>query len=383
MSASVSPSFRPLAVTGYGVISPYGVGTANWEKALSKVNDSLGRDSETRLDFADTSAEGVFAARPIDWDAKAELGKKGHRSLDPLTKYLIAAAKHAITGAALKNGDELVLEKSRVGVASATAYGSLDAIAELNRVAELEAPRYINPQRFPNTVINAAAGYVSIWEGLEGPNTTVVDGNCGALDAVLVASTHLGTGRVDAMLVGGGEVASEPLCHALSRLGQNVGAREGEQKGAWHLGEGAAYLVVESSEHAESRAQKPIATIVGYGTSFDPPKHEGLLHASSRAVQEAIENALLSAGVEAGDIELVVPADSAVGPFKKAEKDALSALQIDARQLHLREAIGETFGASGVFGMSAAIATGKTTSTLALVISIGFYGNASAVLLRT
>ncbi len=53
-----------------------------------------------------------------------------------------------------------------MGISSATAYGSLDAIAELNRVAELEDPRYINPQRFPNTVINAAAGYVSIWEGL-------------------------------------------------------------------------------------------------------------------------------------------------------------------------------------------------------------------------
>lgn len=353
-------------------MSPFGVGTACWESSLSTGAD---------LNFEDTSADGVRAARPIDWDAKAELGKKGHRSLDPLTKYLIAAAKHAIAAAKLKNDDELVINKSRMGVASATAYGSLDAIAELNRVAELEAPRYINPQRFPNTVINAAAGYVSIWEGLEGPNTTVVDGNCGALDAVLVASTHLGTGRVDAMLVGGGEVASDPLCHALSRLGQSAVAKS-EGDGTWHLGEGAAYLVVESPEHAQSRGQEVIASIVGYGTSFDPPSHEGLLHASARAVQEAIENALASAGVSAADIDLLVPAESAVGPFAKAEADALSTLQIGARRLHLRKHIGETFGASGVFGMSAAIAEG-TQNTLALVITIGFYGNASAVLLQT
>ena len=52
------------------------------------------------------------------------------------------------------------LRPDQIGVCSSTAYGSLDSITELNLVAELEDPRYINPARFPNTVINAAAGYV-------------------------------------------------------------------------------------------------------------------------------------------------------------------------------------------------------------------------------
>ena len=47
------------------------------------------------------------------------------------------------------------------------AYGSLEAITELDRVATLEAARYINPARFPLTVANSAAGYASIWEDFE------------------------------------------------------------------------------------------------------------------------------------------------------------------------------------------------------------------------
>ena len=144
------------------------------------------------------------------FEPKEHLGPKGHRNFDRLTKYLIVAGKLALESAGVKKDGEFVsaLKPEQVGVCSSTAYGSLDSITELNLVAELEDPRYINPARFPNTVINAAAGYVSIWEDLRAPNATIVDGNCGALDAVLSCETHLAHRRADAFLVGGGDASS-------------------------------------------------------------------------------------------------------------------------------------------------------------------------------
>src|SRR6202000_1485467 len=99
----------------------------------------------------------------------------------------------------------------RVGVVVSNAYGSLEAITELDRVALLEHARYINPSRFPLTVSNSAAGYVGIWEDMRALNVTVSDGNCGALDAVACAGLLLDAGRADVLLVGGREAMSEAL----------------------------------------------------------------------------------------------------------------------------------------------------------------------------
>src|SRR6185437_3961799 len=94
------------------------------------------------------------------------------------------------------------LQPTDVGVCCSNAYGSLEAITELDRVAVLEDARYINPAKFPNTVSNSAAGYVSIWEDLRALNVSVSDGNCGALDAMSCADIFLETNRASAILTG-------------------------------------------------------------------------------------------------------------------------------------------------------------------------------------
>lgn len=375
-----------LALTGYSVVSTHGVGRSTWEDALRSDADL----AEAAFSPASEVAPGRRVAEVWNWDAAAHLGAKGHRTYDRLTKFLIAAAKNALLDAGVKRDGEFVHENLGtydVGVCSATAYGSLDAIAELNRVAELEDPRYINPQRFPNTVINAAAGYVSIWEKLAAPNTTVVDGNCGALDALLVAETQLRHQRGNAFVVGGGEVASEPLMLALKKLGLM-------EQGGLDVGEGAAFFVAERLADAEARGAKVLAEVVGYGAAFDPPESDALLvHGSARALADAIRLALTDAGLETSDVDLVVRSESGLSVFDDAEKRALGELGLlECAALRPKRWIGETFGASGAFGMAAALTAmngglehrmdGTSPARHVLVTTLGYYGNASAVILR-
>ncbi len=384
-----------LAITGAGVVSPFGVGRQPWEHALSLgagARDLAFRGPSEVLgeDLADARTAEVWG-----WEPKQYLGPKGHRSYDRLTKFLITAAKFALADAGIKREGEWTdsLQPTDVGVCSATAYGSLDAITELNRVAELEDPRYINPQRFPNTVINAAAGYVSIWEGLRAPNTTIVDGNCGAVDAVLTAYTHLHHRRAKAFLVGGGEVVSEPLFRALARLGV-VGQ---EERPGVEMGEGAAFLLMEDPRSAQARGASVEAYALGYGTAFEPPASEALLvGASSDAVERACAGALAEAGLEADDVDLVCAAAGGIEGIDAAEARGLRGVfgerlaAVALKRLH-----GETFGAAGAFGMAAALAwmkgiapapmlcgpAPKDVETV-LVSAVGYYGNASAVVLR-
>ncbi|MBX3275261.1 MAG: hypothetical protein KF729_33655 [Sandaracinaceae bacterium] len=393
-----------LAVTGVGVVSPLGVGAGRLREAFEDPDAARARafaGEPTVLERAKFPE--AHAAEVWGFDPNEALGDKGHRNLDRLTKYLIVAAKDALADAGVKQGAAFVspLGGEHIGVCSATAYGSLDSITELNLVAELEDPRYINPARFPNTVINAAAGYVSIWEELRAPNATIVDGNCGALDAVLSCETHLAHRRADAFLVGGGDVVTEPLYLAFRRLGAIAGggARwapgSRESKGL-HLGEGAAYLMVERVSGAQARGAPIRALLRGYGTAFDAPRETSrLLHASSAGVARAIRGAVSDAGIEPSAIDVVCSSLGGLPPFDAAELAGIDeALGAGVAVAAPKAMWGESFAGAGALGMASAVAwiggappgplvRGDVPSATrhVVVVAMGYYGNVSAVVL--
>jgi 3-oxoacyl-(acyl-carrier-protein) synthase len=393
-----------LAITGLGVVSPIGIGRERFVRALADYQAArTAAFAKTPEVLKPELIPNAVAAEVWGFDATEYLGKKGLRNFDRLTRFLIVAAKSALEDAGLKkDGVHLSIQGDRVGVCSATAYGSLDSITELMMVSELEDARYLNPNRFPNTVINAAAAYVSIWEDLRAPNTTVVDGNCGALDAVLTCETHLINGRADAFLVGGGEILSEPLYLAFRRLGvlaegAAVYAPGQPDSAGMRLGEGAAYLCIERVDEAKARGAAIRGEIVGYGNAFEPPASEAVLvYASQVAIERAIRMALQDASLKPSDIDAVCVSANGMQAFDRAELDAVSnVLGTDVARVASKSIFGESLGASGALGMATVLAwfegakpgpviggSLRGQPSCALVITVGFYGNASAVIMR-
>lgn len=395
---------KSCAITGVGLVSPLGVGYDALRVALAAPAEGA-RDvflHHPSLLHPDTLRAAPVAAECYDFDAKQYLGDKGLRNFDRLTKMLIVSAKLALEHAGLKRDGVHVLSPDRVGLCSATAYGSLEAITEAAHVTELEDPRFLNPNRFPNTVINASAGYVSIWEDLRAPNITVVDGNCGALDAVLSSETHLLYGRADAFVVGGGESLSDPLYLAFLKLdvladGERVFAPGSRESQGMRLGEGAAYVCIETEQCAQERGAHVRAHVVGYGNAFEPPESEAMLvHVSSAAVDRAIHMALSDAGLTAKAIDVVASAVSGIPHFDAAELAGIeSALGPNVAVAAPKALFGETFGASGALAMACSLAwfdgvpvrpvvQGRLPASLShvLVLAVGYYGNATAVILR-
>lgn len=387
---------EPIAITGLGVASPIGIGYPAWREALRDHTAAQRRAFGRVSTVLDPEKVGhAKAAEVWDFDASAFLGAKGLRNFDRLTKHMIVAAKLALEhGGVKKDGEFISLDPGRAGICSSTAYGSLDAITELNLVAELEDPRYINPARFPNTVVNAAAGYVSIWENLRAPNVTIVDGNCGALDAVLSCETHLAHRRADLFLVGGAEVLSEALYLAFRKLGALA---DDGTRGGLCLGEGAAYLCAERLDHAAGRGAPVLALVAGYGTAFEPPSNRAILvHASPQSVRRAIEEALLDAGVSASDVDAVCSSVGGLDEMDSAELSGIGQVLGDRVPVAAPKRIyGECFGAWGAMGMASAVAwfdgapvgpmvKGEPPRELRTVVvtAVGFYGNVSAVVMR-
>jgi 3-oxoacyl-[acyl-carrier-protein] synthase II len=392
----------PRAITGLGIVSALGIGRDAFFAALKEGGEGTSRAFRSTISAFDATAyPDIQVAEVPDFDPTKYLGDKGLRTLDRLTKLMLVSARLALhDGGIKKDGLFVHATPDTAGVVCSNAYGSLEAIAELDRVAVLEDARYINPAKFPNTVSNSASGYVSIWEDLQALNVAVSDGNCGALDAVACADIYLETGRADVLLVGGAEALSEGLFLAFHRLGAlGAGTPTSQPPRSGTLGEGAAFFVMEPAEDAAARGAKVYAEVIGYGTAFLPPAGEALLfHASAAALDRAIASALTDAGIGPKDIDIVASGVSGMRAFDDAELLSIGrSIRADVPVAAPKSLLGDTLGASGAMGMAAAVGwmQGVTPSPLlpgraevkgpirtVLVTSMGFYGNASAVAMR-
>jgi 3-oxoacyl-(acyl-carrier-protein) synthase len=394
----------PLAVTGLGIVAPAATNRDALFDALRHADSRARAAFHPSVMFDGAQYGGACISEIQNFDPTPVLGDKGLRNLDRVTKLFLIASRGALEDSGIKQGSEYKhYAGPRVGVCASTAYGSLEAMMELDRVAVLENPRYLNPSKFPNTVINSALGYVSIWDDLRALNATVCNGNCGALDSVLLAETYLGSGRADAILVGGAEAMHEALYLAFDRLDSNATLERKYAPGdstsqGMRLGEGAVLLPLERDSDAKARGAKVWAHIVGYGTSFEPPESEALLvHMDVDAIARSIESALVDARISARDVDLVVSCVDGVVQYDKTETEALARVFGDRVGIVAPKVLfGETLGASGAFGMAAGVAylNGVPAAPLrlrgempdapkcVLVTAVGFYGNASAVVLR-
>ena len=415
---------NPRYVTGLGVACALGVGNEEFFAALATAKPLASLPPSGVESFDATKYDDVQIVEVPGFDATKYLGDKGLRTLDRLTKLLVVAARLCLHDAGLKkDGAWTALSPERVGVCCSNAYGSLEAIAELDRVAQLEDARYINPAKFPNTVSNSASGYVSIWEDLRALNVSVSDGNCGGLDAVACTDVYLDTARADAILTGGGEAMSEPIFLAfrqLGMLGPTAGSvpppameepESGERLvpssghkqlpppgGDTRLGEGAAFLALEEPAVARARGARVLGVITGYGTSFVANETQALVVASREAMARAIRDALADADLAPKDVDLVVSSASGLARFDDEELGAIEAVLGDKPVVAPKIVLGETLGAGGALAMAAALAwlrgvpiapdlfvSGASPGAVksVLVTAIGYYGNASAVVLRS
>ncbi len=386
----------PRPITGVGVVSSLGIGRAELFEALRTRGDApCGTATAESFDLAPYAATGrARVAEVPGFDPTKYLGDKGLRSLDRLTKILVVAVRQALVDAGLK-GDGAWLAPpagparggESVGIVVSNAYGSLEAISELDRVAVLEDRRYINPARFPLTVANSAAGYASIWEDIRALNVSVSDGNCGALDAVALADAMLEQARAQALVVGGAEAMSEALFLAFHKLGTDAAV----------IGEAAALVVVETAASAARRGAEVFAEITGYGTAFVSPERDASLVGPSQvALERAVAGALADAGVAASAVDVVVSGVSGLRAFDDLELAAIEgALGAAVPVVAPKLALGETLGAGGAVGMLAALAQlreGVSSPPVrgavrgevrtAVVTSMGYYGNASALVMR-
>ena len=286
---------RRVVVTGIGLVSSVGIGTAaNWSALLSG-QSGIGRI--TRFETAQFTTQ--IAGEVKGFDPLAFIEKKDVKKMDIFIQYAIAASQFAMDAAGLKVAPECA---DRVGVFIASGIGGFQTIEREHRALLEHGPRRISPFFIPSAIINLAAGQVSIRFGAKGPNSATCTACSASAHAIGDAFEIIVRGEADAMIAGGSEAAITPMgvggfgaMRALSTRNDEPARASrpfDQDRDGFIIGEGAGVVVLETLESAQERGATIYAELVGYGMSADayhitaPSEDgEGAIRVMSRAMK--------------------------------------------------------------------------------------------------
>ncbi|MEE4464688.1 beta-ketoacyl-[acyl-carrier-protein] synthase II, partial [Azotobacter chroococcum] len=245
------------------------------------------------------------------YDPERIVAAKERKKMDRFIEFALAAAQEALAQAAWQPTDEE--QRQRTATIIASGVGGFGAIAEAVRTTDERGPRRLSPFTAPSFLANMAAGHVSIRHGFKGPLGAPVTACAAGAQAIGDAARLIRSGEADIAVCGGTEAAihrvtlgSFAAARALS-TGFNDRPQEASRpfdrdRDGFVMAEGAGLLVIESLEHALARGARPLAELVGYGTSADA-YHLTAGPENGSGARRAMEQALRQAGIASGDVQ--------------------------------------------------------------------------------
>lgn len=291
---------RDVVVTGIGLITALSsYRDESWRRIIAGEG---GVQAISHFDADDFPVH--IAAEVPDFDPERALDRKNARRTDRVIQFAVVAAAEAIEQSGL---DLDAIDSTRAGVFIGTALGGIETFENGVRTLSTRGPKRVSPFFVPMSLVDMSSGYVSIRFGLRGPNMATISACSSGGHAIGEALETIRRGQADVMLAGGVEAAVTPAGVAGFAAAGALSSRNDEPEAAsrpfdaerdgFVLGEGGAILVLESAEHAERRAARPLARLSGYGSTADAfhitqPAEEG--EGAARAMTIALQDAGLT-----------------------------------------------------------------------------------------
>jgi 3-oxoacyl-[acyl-carrier-protein] synthase II len=298
---------RRVVLTGVGLVSPLGIGTqANWD-ALVAGRSGIG--PITRFDASQHSAR--IAGEVKGFDPLHFVEKKDVKKMDVFIQFAIAAAQFAVDDARLQITPEIADE---VGVFIASGIGGFATIEREHIELTKGGPRRISPFFIPASIINLAAGQVSIRFGARGPNLATCTACTASAHAIGEAYEIIKRGDAEIMIAGGSESAITPLgvggfaaMRALSTRNDDPAHASrpfDKDRDGFVMGEGAGICILETLDSAKKRGASIYAEVVGYGSTSDAYHLTGQPEDGHGAIR-SMKMALRKGGVQPSDVDYI------------------------------------------------------------------------------
>ncbi len=301
---------KRIVVTGMGIVSPLGTGVELAWKHLLEGKSGISTLSDELVEGSPITIAGWI--KPIEADANfgvdilKSISPKEQRRIDRFIQFALIASEEAINQAGWQPENEM--QKERTATIIASGIGGFPAIANAVRKVEKESVDRLSPFTIPSFLVNLAAGHVSLKHQFKGPLGAPVTACAAGIQAIGDAARLIQNNEADVVICGGAEACIDKVslggfaaAKALSTNFLNnpeLASRPFDiDRDGFVMGEGAGILVIESYDHALARGAKPIAELVGYGTTSDayhitsgPEDGSGAARAMSIALKQASIN---------------------------------------------------------------------------------------------
>ena len=298
---------RRVVVTGVGLVSPLAIGTqANWDAILA---GKSGIGPITRFDASQYSAR--IAGEVQGFDPLQFVDKKDVKKMDVFIQFALAASQFAVDDARLEVTPEIA---DNVGVYIASGIGGFQTIEREHVELMNGGPRRISPFFIPASIINLAAGQVSIRFNARGPNLATCTACTASAHAIGEAYEIIKRGDADIMIAGGSEAAITPMgvggfaaMRALSTRNddpQHASRPFDKDRDGFVMGEGSGICILETLESAKRRGAPVYCEIVGYGLTSDAYHLTGQPEEAHGAVR-SMKMALRKAGIEPSQVDYI------------------------------------------------------------------------------
>jgi 3-oxoacyl-[acyl-carrier-protein] synthase II len=329
-----------VAITGYGVVAPCGIGKEAFWKGLIGPGFSGSRSIEVQ-----------------DWDPLPyfESPKDARRS-DRCEQFALAAA-----GEAIAQSGSLPYDPSRIGTIFGTGIGGLRTLEEQVIVRVEKGERRVSPFLVPMMMSNASGAAISMRYGFQGPAETVCTACAASTHAIGNAARLIAWGRCDAVVTGGSESAATITALAgfanMTALSSTLVSKPFDAtRDGFIMGEGAAVFVLERLDMAIARGAHIVAEIVGAASNADAhhitaPSPGGV--GATRCMQLALEDA----GLEASDIKQINAHGTSTPLNDSAEAQAIEAVFGDRSVpvVSIKGVTGHPLGAAGALEAAAVL----------------------------
>jgi 3-oxoacyl-[acyl-carrier-protein] synthase II len=329
-----------VAITGYGVVAPCGIGKEAFWKGLIGPGFSGLRSIEVQ-----------------DWDPLPYFDSpKDARRSDRCEQFALAAA-----GEAIAQSGSLPYDSSRIGTIFGTGIGGLRTLEEQVIVRFEKGDRRVSPFLVPMMMSNASGAAISMRYGFQGPAETVCTACAASTHAIGNAARLIAWGRCDAVVTGGSESAATITALAgfanMTALSSTLVSKPFDAtRDGFIMGEGAAVFVLERLDMAIERGAHIVAEIVGAASNADAhhitaPSPGGV--GATRCMQLALEDA----GLQASDIKQINAHGTSTPLNDSAEAQAIEAVFGDRSVpvVSIKGVTGHPLGAAGALEAAAVL----------------------------
>jgi 3-oxoacyl-(acyl-carrier-protein) synthase len=194
----MTPNLPPVTITGIGSVSPYG--------PLAGLIPPSPLEPRTITAWTTPGLRRAFLVQPFR-PASVVPGLKTRR-LDRLSAWALVASSLALKDAGI---DLNQVDRSRVAVVFATAFGCVDLTEAFYLSAAANGWNGTDPSTFPETLPSAPASHVSMFHGLRGPNVTLSNKYFAGETALIQAASLLRRGQADLAIVLAGDALAPTL----------------------------------------------------------------------------------------------------------------------------------------------------------------------------